>query len=256
MPPARFDDADDLFRVGTLGFRGEALASISEVSQLTIRSRPPMPTKGRRSKSTAASARPSSRAVARRARRLKSATCFSTRRSVASSCGRCRRRSAIAAEHSRGIALAHPGVHFRLQHNERLIFDLPATESWRERIGACFGRDIAEALIPIENHDGEVHLYGFVADPQHSRGNNRMQYLLLNGRRDSRSLVAARPGEAYRGLLLTGRYPIGFLRLEMPADVVDVNVHPTKLEVRFQDSGRLYSLDCSARSAKSSSPPI
>ena len=71
--------------------------------------------------------------------------------------------------------------------------------------------------------------------------NNRMQYLFLNGRhiRD-RSLQHAL-SEAYRGLLLTGRYPIGFLRLEIPADQVDVNVHPTKLEVRFQDGGRVYS---------------
>ncbi|MFV2066972.1 MAG: DNA mismatch repair endonuclease MutL, partial [Pirellulales bacterium] len=81
---------------------------------------------------------------------------------------------------------------------------------------------------------------GFVASPTHSRANGRLQYLLLNGRaiRD-RSLQHAL-AEAYRGLLLTGRYPICFLHLDMPPDIVDVNVHPTKAEVRFQDSGRLY----------------
>ena len=86
-----------------------------------------------------------------------------------------------------------------------------------------------------------MRLDGFVASPSHSRANPRMQYLFLNGRaiRD-RSLQHAL-GEAYRGLLLTGRYPIAFLRIDMPAEMVDVNVHPTKLEVRFQESGRLYS---------------
>ena len=86
-----------------------------------------------------------------------------------------------------------------------------------------------------------MRLCGFVANPMHSRANNRMQYLFLNGRfiRD-RSLQHAL-GEAYRGLLLTGRYPICFLHLEMPPEAVDVNVHPTKLEVRFQDGGRIYS---------------
>src|SRR5262249_19223034 len=74
-----------------------------------------------------------------------------------------------------------------------------------------------------------------------SRANQRMQFLFLNGRaiRD-RSLQHAL-GEAYRGLLLTGRYPIAFLEIEMPPEQVDVNVHPTKLEVRFQDGGRIYS---------------
>ncbi len=86
-----------------------------------------------------------------------------------------------------------------------------------------------------------MRLSGYVAHPSQSRSNNRMQYLFLNGRhiRD-RSLQHAL-GEAYRGLLMTGRYPIAFLALEMPPDMVDVNVHPTKLEVRFQDGGRLYS---------------
>lgn len=93
----------------------------------------------------------------------------------------------------------------------------------------------------IESDDNGVHLSGFVANPTHSRSNNKMQYLFLNGRhiRD-RSLQHAL-GEAYRGLLLTGRFPIAFLRIEMPADQIDVNVHPTKLEVRFQDAGRVYS---------------
>src|SRR4051794_38556919 len=76
----------------------------------------------------------------------------------------------------------------------------------------------------------------------HSRATGRMQYLFLNGRAIRDRALQHALGEAYRGLLLTGRQPICFLRLEMPADLVDVNVHPTKQEVRFQDSGRLYSL--------------
>ncbi|HTN76068.1 MAG TPA: DNA mismatch repair endonuclease MutL, partial [Pirellulaceae bacterium] len=99
----------------------------------------------------------------------------------------------------------------------------------------------SQGLISVSSQDSGVNLEGFVAEPNLSRGNNRLQYLLLNGRfiRD-RSLQHAL-GEGYRGLLLTGRYPIAFLRLDMPPQTVDVNVHPTKLEVRFQDSGRLYS---------------
>ena len=77
--------------------------------------------------------------------------------------------------------------------------------------------------------------------PAQSRSNNRMQYFFLNGRHIRDHALQHALGEAYRGLLMTGRYAIAFLSLEMPAEMVDVNVHPTKLEVRFQDSGRLYS---------------
>ncbi len=82
-------------------------------------------------------------------------------------------------------------------------------------------------------------LSGYVANPMHSRATGRMQYLFLNGRAIRDRALQHALGEAYRGLMLTGRQPICFLRLDMPAELVDVNVHPTKQEVRFQDSGRL-----------------
>lgn len=235
-------DADDLFRVGTFGFRGEALASIAEVSQLRIRSR-------------SRDAESGAEIEVDGGRRLEILPCgaaigtsLEVRNLFFNTPVRRKFMRAVQTELAHAneaftrIALAHPDVHFTLRHNERQIFDLPPVESWRERIAAFFGRDIEQALIPVDNSDNDVRLRGFAVDPQHSRGNNRMQYLFLNGRhiRD-RSLQHAL-GEAYRGLLLHGRFPIAFLRLEMPPDSVDVNVHPTKLEVRFQDSGRVYSL--------------
>ncbi len=93
----------------------------------------------------------------------------------------------------------------------------------------------------MESADDDIRLHGYVASPSHSRANNRMQYLFLNGRAIRDRALQHALSEAYRGLLLTGRYPIAFLQIEMPAELVDVNVHPTKLEVRFQEAGRLYS---------------
>ncbi len=146
-----------------------------------------------------------------------------------------------AAEAFTKIALAYPSIHFTLRSQEKTVYDLSAAADWIERIAAFFGGELADALIPVESVDGQVRLTGFVAHPSHTRSHPRMQYLFLNGRaiRD-RSLQHAL-GEAYRGLVLSGRYPVTFLRIEMPPEAVDVNVHPTKQEVRFQDGGRLYS---------------
>ncbi len=140
------------------------------------------------------------------------------------------------------LALAHPHIHFTLAHNGRMVHDLPPVPSIRGRIAAFFGDELADDLIEIHSANDGVTLSGFVANPMHSRATGRMQYLFLNGRAIRDRALQHALGEAYRGLLLTGRQPICFLRLEMPADLVDVNVHPTKQEVRFQDSGRLYSL--------------
>lgn len=238
---SKIASADDLFRVRTLGFRGEALASIAEVSRLTIRSRPADSPAGAMIEVHGGEVSP-----------VKPCGCpvgtavevrnlfFNTP---------VRRKFLRAAQTELGhatealvrAALAFPAIHCTLRHQDRPVFDLPPSGQYLERIGRIFGQALAENLFWVESTDGPVRLWGYVAHPSHSRSNNRMQYLFLNGRciRD-RSLQHAL-GEAYRGLLMVGRYPIAFLFLEVPPEWVDVNVHPTKLEVRFQDSGRLYS---------------
>jgi DNA mismatch repair protein MutL len=140
------------------------------------------------------------------------------------------------------LALGAPGLHLVLKHNGRLAHEVPADAGLLERIGAFFGQDVREALIDFSSDQGPVSLTGFVADPACDRGNAKHQYLFVNGRcvRD-RSLGHAFQ-EAYRGLLMTGRYAVGFLFLRLPPDQVDVNVHPTKSEVRFRDSQALYHL--------------
>jgi len=234
-------DADDLFDVRTLGFRGEALASIAEISHFLLRSRHrdepagcQLEVRGGQAGAVTPCGCPVGTVV--EVRQL----FFNTP---------VRRKFLRATQTEMGhvtdafirIALVHPRVHFTLQHNDRSVYDLPPVDSWRERIVTFFGGEIGQSLIPVASDDGQIRWTGYVADPNYSRANNRMQYFFLNGRhiRD-RSLQHAL-GEAYRGLLLSGRYPIAFFRLEMPADLVDVNVHPTKLEVRFQDGGRIYS---------------
>ena len=111
-----------------------------------------------------------------------------------------------------------------------------------DRIGLFFGSEVRDQLYAIDAGHGPAQLTGYIADPACERGNAKMQYLFLNGRwiRD-RSLGHALQ-EAYRGLLMTGRYAVAFLFLELPPDQVDVNVHPTKSEVRFRDGQALYRL--------------
>ncbi len=238
---SKIADADDLFRVGTLGFRGEALASIAEVSQLTLRSRTTDAPSGFELRVNGGRCEPVSPCGMAPGTSIEVANLFFNTP--------VRRRFLRTTQTEMGhiseafarIALARPEIHMTLAHNERVVHDLPPTENWAERINSFLGPDIGGALIPVRGTDGPVTISGYVVDPIQSRGNNRLQYLFLNGRniRD-RSLQHAL-GEAYRGLLMTGRYPIAFLRIEMPPELVDVNVHPAKLEVRFVDGSRLYS---------------
>jgi len=234
-------EAEDLFQVATLGFRGEALASIAEVSQFRIRSRTggteagmELEVNGGQAGEVSPCGCPVGTVTEVRNLFFNMPVRRKFLRSTQTELGHC-------SEAFTRIALAHEQIHFTLRHGERQLYDVPATSQWRERIAAFFGDELSRGLIYVEGFDEPLSINGYVAHPDHSRANNRMQYLLVNGRhiRD-RSLQHAL-GEAYRGLLLTGRFPIAFLRIEMPPDLVDVNVHPTKLEVRFKDAGRVYS---------------
>jgi DNA mismatch repair protein MutL len=239
---SKIQSADDLFSVTTLGFRGEALASIAEVSRLVVRSRAAGAESGAELEVVGGTKRavmpvgcPVGTTIEVRNLFFNTPVRHKFMRSPQTEMGH-------SIEAVTRLALAHPKIHFTLSHNGRIIHDLPQVASIRGRIAAFFGEELTNDLIEVSSeHDG-VRLNGFVANPMHSRATGRMQYLFLNGRAIRDRALQHALGEAYRGLLLTGRQPICFLRLEIPPDLVDVNVHPTKQEVRFQDSGRLYSL--------------
>lgn len=238
---SKIGNAEDLFRVGTLGFRGEALASIAEVSRTTIRSRASDRTEG--AELEVVTGQPGEITPCG----CPVGTTIEVRQLFCNT--PVRRKFLKSAPTELGhvteaftrLALAHPKLHFSLRHNQRTVHDLPPAERWTERIAKFFGDDLAAQLIAVDSHDELVRLAGYVAHPSQSRSHPRMQYLFLNGRHIRDRALQHALGEAYRGLLLSGRYPISFLWFSMPAELVDVNVHPTKLEVRFQEGGRLYS---------------
>jgi len=233
--------ADDLFRIGTLGFRGEALASIGGIAQVTLQARPHDQISGaeitceggRLSPVHDWNGAPGTRIEVRH-------LFFNTpvRRKFLRSPGT---EMGHISEIFTRLALACPSLHLTLRHNGKEVYDVPAGTGLLDRIGLFFGQEVRNKLYPVERVQGPARLYGFIADPSCERGNAKMQYLFLNGRwiRD-RSLGHALQ-EAYRGLLMTGRFATAFLFLELPPDQVDVNVHPTKAEVRFRDSHALYS---------------
>ena len=238
---SKLTSSDDLFDVRTLGFRGEALASIAEVSHLTLRSRISTSDSGYELRCEGGTLEPIKPCA------MNVGTSIEVRHLFFNTPVRRKFLKAPQTEMAHvvdafaRIALAFPSVHMTLTSNDRVLHDLPPTERWVERIRAFYGDEVGDALIPVEHADEHVRIRGYVADPSVSRTNNRLQFLFLNGRyiRD-RSLQHAL-GEAYRGLLMVGRMPICFLQLEIDPKVIDVNVHPTKIEVRFSDSGAIYS---------------
>ena len=235
----------DLDHVNTLGFRGEALASIASVAKFRIRTRPEECPVGRELESHGGTI------VTNRDCGCPSGTVLEVQNLFYNTPARRRFLKKATtefghiADHFARIALANPRLHLVLRHNEKLVYELPAAAEPLERIRRFFGSEVADQLIAVSSEaelpsGGTIRLWGYVGSPTLSRSTRKDQFLFLNGRWiQDRSLQHAL-AEAYRGLLMVGRHPVSFLFLELPPAMVDVNVHPTKSEVRFQDSQLLY----------------
>ncbi len=237
---SKLREADDLFRVQTLGFRGEALASIAEVSRFRIRSRQHDQATGTEIEVHAGIPSPVRTCGSPVGTLIEVADLFSNTPVRRKFLKQPSTEFGHVSEQFTKIALAHPRLHLVLRHNDRPVYELPAAEKLLDRISLFFGDDLAKNLIWVESEFEQVRLWGYVGHPSQSKATRKGQYLFLNGRWiQDRSLQHAL-GEAYRGLLMVGRNPVTFLFLEMPADLVDVNVHPTKAEVRFRESQKLY----------------
>jgi len=139
------------------------------------------------------------------------------------------------------FALAYRNIEMRLLHNNRELYHLNADETITQRIQSLFPGEIAENLLQSQVTEKQIAITALMGKPSVSRTNSKFQYVFLNGRyiRDKFIFHAVR--QAYRGHIEPGRYPVIFLFIQMPCDDYDVNVHPTKIEVRFYNSNLLHS---------------
>ena len=230
---------EDLERVASLGFRGEALASIAAVSHLSLLSRTgDSPHAWKLDASGGALSAPEPAAAA-------AGTTVEVRDLYFNTPARRKflRSPATEFAHSEEsfwrIALSRPDVRFTLTHNGRAQSHLhPA--SAEERIHAVLGEAFREAAIPVQAEAGSFRLRGLVAQPTYSRGARDAQYFFVNGRYVRDKLLAHAVRQAYHDVLHHERHPAYVLFIDLDPALVDANVHPTKIEVRFRDSRGIH----------------
>jgi DNA mismatch repair protein MutL len=235
--------AEDLDAIGTLGFRGEALASIASVARLGIRSRTPDSASANRIEAAGAEVQPVRPAAGPVGTTVTARNLFFNTparrkflRTTATEFGHCH-------QVVRTIAMSHPGIGFLLKHDGREILDLPAEDEPRRRLVELLGKELADQLIDVSLDapaGGGLALWGVVGTPAIARNNTKLQHVFLNGRAVRDRSIQHALKEAYRGLIEPGKQPTAVLFLEMDPTLVDVNVHPAKAEVRFRDQALVH----------------
>lgn len=237
---------DDLDRIGTLGFRGEALASIASVSRLSLRSRTAaeagasvIEAEGDKVSPVRPAPGPVGTSIAVRNLFFNTPARRKFLRTPQTEQGRC-------LDVVRDLAMAHPAVGFSAQCDGRQVIDLPPGQSPRERALAILGEELADQLVEVHADQFDdsrgIAMWGLAGLPVLARATNHAQHVFLNGRVIKDKTVQHAIKEAYRGLIEPGRHPTAMLMLEMDPGAVDVNVHPAKVEVRFRDSSLVHSV--------------
>ncbi|HUM07483.1 MAG TPA: DNA mismatch repair endonuclease MutL, partial [Acidocella sp.] len=230
-----------LVRITTLGFRGEALPSIGAAARLTLISRPAGQDSAYRINVSGGAVSEVSPAPGLKGTRAIAEDLFyatPARRKFL----RSPRAEADAAERTVWrLALAAPHVAFRLVSDERVLFDLPA-QTEGARVAALFGRETAASLLPLEAEREDVKITGLIGPASLSRATMGLQSFVVNGRPVQDPMLRLSLRLAYRDVIQAGRHAVAALRLTLPDEALDVNVHPAKTELRFADQNGVRSL--------------
>ena len=227
--------AADLATVGTLGFRGEALPSIASVARFRLATREKEAVAGTEviiSGGRIETVRDGGEAPGTQVEVRSLFYNLPARRKFL----RSENTETRNVEHQLNLqAIAHPNIAFSLVRDERVVFQLPAAKTLRDRIRDLMGSELLARLLEVEPAHGKLRVSGFVGQAGVSRASRAQQFVFVNGRAVENPVVGAALKEGYHTALMKGQYPVTFLFIELPPAEVDVNVHPAKREVRFRD---------------------
>ncbi|EGQ3131529.1 DNA mismatch repair endonuclease MutL [Staphylococcus pseudintermedius] len=232
---------DDLFHIRTLGFRGEALASIASVAKVTLQTS----TDGVAGYEVYAE---EGEIISEKPAKARKGTDIRVDALFYNTPARLKYIKSLYTELGKitdivnRMAMSHPDIRIALSNDGKKILQTNGSGRTNEVMAEIYGMKVARDLIRIEGDTSDYHLTGYVAKPEHSRSNRHYISLFINGRYIKNFLLNKAVQEGYHTLMMIGRYPIVYLNIEMDPVLVDVNVHPTKLEVRLSKEDQLFDL--------------
>lgn len=231
--------SEDLFDLHTLGFRGEALASIAAVSKLVLTTRHASEEVGTRAVNEGGTIKNISEAASPQGTTIVARDLFYNTPVRLKFLKKPVTEAARVAEVIARMILAHPGVSFRLIHNGKQVYSSSGNGDLRSAVFCLYGRELANAMLPVQS-EGAVAVSGLIGVGLQARSNRGRQTFIVNGRTIRSPLLTQALEDGCRERVTVGHYPVCVLNIQMPVGMVDVNVHPNKLEVRFSDENLIY----------------
>ena len=238
---SKLDADDDLFHIRTLGFRGEALASISSVAKVTLKTC----TDNENGHEVYAE---NGVIINQKPAKAKKGTDILVESLFYNTPARLKYIKSLYTELGKitdivnRMAMSHPNIRISLVSDGKTLISTNGSRRTNEVMAEIYGMKVAKDLVHISGNTSDYHLEGFVAKPEHSRSNRHYISIFINGRYIKNFVLNKAIQEGYHTLLTIGRFPICYINIQMDPILVDVNVHPTKLEVRLSKEEQLYEL--------------
>ncbi|MBU1446105.1 DNA mismatch repair endonuclease MutL [Patescibacteria group bacterium] len=239
---SKISSTDDLFKISSMGFRGEAIASIASVSHVTLQT-----------KMRGANIGTKIVCIGGNIEKIEECGCpegtqIEVKNLFYNTPVRKKYLKTSSTEYQQilrvfqSMALAYPNVYFSLIHNNQVNFQYPKSLNFLDRIQSVLGKHISENCMPISYESNDIIIEGFIGKPELGRSGNKHQYLFVNQRNVYHHLFSYALAESYGSLLMNGKKPFYAINIRIATDLIDVNVHPQKLEIRFLDQNTIFKI--------------
>ena len=239
---SKIQTEEDLNHIHTLGFRGEALASIASVARVEVLTRTEADECASVYRIEGGEAYPIEPGARSVGTTIRVKDLFYNTPARMKFLKKDSSEGTFVADTVAHVALSHPEVSFKFIREGKLQYVTPGDGQLRSAAYAVLGREFSRDLIELDNREGVYRVWGLITQPRSCRASRSMQYFYINGRYVRNRTMMAGMEMAFKGTTMQGKFPGGILLLEMPSDLVDVNVHPAKTEVRFARENDIFDL--------------
>lgn len=237
---SKIHTAEDLFHIISLGFRGEALSSIAAVSRMELITKTADTLTGTRYLVEGGEEIEAEEVGAPEGTTVIVRNLFFNTPVRKKFLKHPQTEGGYISDLMEHMAMSHPKISFKYMNNGQLRFHTSGNGNLQEIIYRIYGKDISNALIPIDVQEQGIHMHGFLGKPEINRANRNFEIYFVNGRYIKSSLISKAIEEGYRKYMMQRKFPFAVLHFEINSDAIDVNVHPTKMEVRFTDRMKIY----------------
>lgn len=239
---SKINNIEDIYNINTLGFRGEALASIASVSKVNLKTKTSNEDFGTELVIEAGEIISNKDVACNKGTIIEVRDLFFNLPVRLKFLKSCNRESALISDIVNRIALSHSNIAFELINNKKSVLKTFATSKYEDTVRSLYGKKICENIISFEKHTDTASIHGYIGNSEISKGSRNFQSIFVNKRYIKNKAITKAVENAFKSFLMVNKFPFFILFIDIYPELIDINVHPTKSEIKFENEGAIFKL--------------